>query len=224
MRHPQIESKDVFVFDWDGTILDSMTVKARNFGDALLSIPRVGRESYPVELLCGLYLTYSGRPRREIYGIVLQELGISAVDAPFDRFNQEFEKRNLRELVDAKLFPDAADYVRSLVSVGKKVFISSSVPQDELTTLVRGKMPKDLIDGIGAVLGSSVDFTKGDKHVQHIEALTGSPRSSIIAFGDDLADLELSTRAGIDCILVDRVNRFAKRKVMTVTSFYQLMD
>ena len=219
-----MNAKSIFVFDWDGTIFDSMPVKTANFVTAFAAALRQTIPGWPREAIAEMYGELSGRPRREIFDALLRRLGGEDQSASFEVFNAEFERRNLSELANAELFPDAVAYMRRLISDNQRIFVSSSVPNKELETLVEAKLPKDILERIDGIFGSSAGFSKGESHVRRIEAMTSLPRATMIAYGDDIADFDLSSDAGIDCILIDRNGKLPDCSAPRVSSFFQLIN
>lgn len=199
-----------------------MATKAENFVEAMLAVLhfKIIRPS-PAEL-ADLYFELSGRSREEIFVAILEGLGFKKGEVNYQEFNRLFEEKNIVRLAKAAIFPDALQFLKRLVVHRKQLFISSSVPQNELTALVGSRMPMDLTSKIGAILGTSESLSKGTEHVRYIEKLSGASKSEMIAFGDDLRDVELNVSAGIDCVLIDRRGRFGERDVYTAPSFLEI--
>jgi phosphoglycolate phosphatase-like HAD superfamily hydrolase len=199
--HDRLRDKRVFVFDWDGTILDSMRMKALNFDQAFSSVIADGTASKRV---AGHYLRLSGRPRKHIFFEILKLLEHETGKESFERFNAAFEALNKETLIHADAFADAVALLRELIRLNRRIFISSSVPQKELTALVEAILPAPIRERISSILGSEDGFSKGDGHLRWIMNETGATRDQLLVIGDDPADHELSQEAGVDCILVDR--------------------
>lgn len=222
--HAPLYTKSVFVFDWDGTILDSMPQKSLNFVRAFKSTIPESLQSELVDSMKGHYLQLSGHPRKYIFDGILNLLNLEPKEIIFDHFNAEFEVLNKQNLIYAKLFVDALDLLRALIDEGRQIFISSSVPPKELVDLVGAILPGSIRHNISSILGSSDDFSKGKGHLQWIISETGATRNQILVVGDDVADYELSLEAGVDCVLVDRRRILRGRKICTVSNLYQLRD
>lgn len=216
--------KEVFVFDWDGTILDSMEMKSRNFGQAFCSMLRGMQEQELADRVAGHYLRLSGHPRKRIFLQIMAILGREAEPDSFERFNDAFEKLNKASLIHARIFPDALALLEELIKRGRRIFISSSVPPQELSDLVEATLPASTRAGITSILGSRDGHTKGKGHLQTIMQETGAPHDKLLVFGDDPADHELSSEAGIDCILVDRSGILNRQGIKMVSSLIQIKD
>lgn len=219
-----LKDKEVFVFDWDGTILDSMELKSANFGQAFCSTQAGFLEQGLSDCLAGHYLRLSGHPRKRIFLQVMAILRKEAEPDSFERFNDAFEKLNKASLIHARIFPDALALLEELIKRGRRVFISSSVPPQELADLVEATLQPSARAGITAILGSSDGHTKGQGHLRTIMQLTGAPRDKLLVFGDDPADYELSSEAGVDCILVDRSGISNRQGIRMVGSLIQIKD
>ncbi len=219
-----VRDKKVFVFDWDGTILDSMALKSGNFGEAFCSTFPDEQALHLAGQVTGHYLMLSGHPRKHIFLQIMAILGRKAEPDSFLRFNNAFEKLNKASLIHARIFPDAHVLLEELIRRGSCIFISSSVPPQELSDLVEATLPAPIRAGITSILGSSDGHTKGRGHLRTIMHQTGTSKDKLLVFGDDPADHQLSAEAGVDCILVNRTGISNGQAVMTVGSLIQIKD
>ena len=220
----RLASKDVYVFDWDGTILDSMNVKGENFGKALIAALGQVRSILSQQEVTTLYLELSGRSRREIFIEILRRHGIEQGDTDFADFNRNFSEMNIAAMKSVSLFADAVQFLKYLAMRKKKIFISSSVPPTELSMIVSTCIPENLFRSFSGILGSSKSFTKGAAHLQRIEKLANVAKEAIIVFGDDLADYALAYDSGVDCLLIDRDGRFDPTAIPTIRSFLDIYE
>ena len=219
-----LQNKDVFVFDWDGTILDSMEMKSGNFGQAFCSTFLGRQEQELADRVSGHYLELSGHPRKRIFLQIMAMLGREAGPDSFERFNDVFERLNKASLIHARIFPDALVLLEELIKRGRRIFISSSVPPQELADLVEATLPAPARAGITAILGSADGHTKGQGHLRTIMQQTGATQDKLLVFGDDPADHELSSEAGVDCILVNRSGISNRQGISMVGSLIQIKD
>jgi phosphoglycolate phosphatase-like HAD superfamily hydrolase len=219
-----LREKSVFVFDWDGTLLDSMGLKARNFGEAFCSIQPEILGHVSARDVSEHYLRLSGYPRKHIFFQIMAKLGGQTGQYSFREFNNVFEKLNRCSLIHARIFPDARALMDELIRRGNKIFISSSVPPQELLELVAATLPASVLAGIASILGSVDGHAKGKGHLRTIIQETGTKCNNLIVFGDDPADHELSTEAGVDCILVDRSGILNGRGIRLVESLIQIKN
>lgn len=219
-----LKDKEVFVFDWDGTILDSMELKSVNFGQAFCSIQAGFQEQGLADSVAGHYLRLSGHPRKRIFLQIMAILGKEAEPDSFERFNDAFERLNKASLIHARIFPDALALLEELIKRGRRIFISSSVPPQELADLVDATLPAPARAGITAILGSRDGHTKGQGHLRTIMQETGAPQDKLLVFGDDPADHELTSEAGVDCILVDRSGILNPQGIRIVGSLIEIKD
>ena len=201
---PAIAQKTVFVFDWDGTLFDSMAVKTVSFA-AIVSawLARKGMAMTAPEV-ARLYRLYSGEPRRIIFQKIARDAGTEALDADCDAMSDALFARNRTALDAAPLFDDALPCLEALLARDKTLCLSSSVPQAELSHFVERKLPAALCARLAAVLGSQPGLAKGLGHLGVIRAATGVAAEAVLVVGDDVADRDLSCDAGIESVLVDR--------------------
>ncbi len=201
---PAIAQKKVFVFDWDGTLFDSMAAKTVSFATVVSAWLARNGEAMTVPEVAHRYRLYSGEPRRTIFRTIARDAGTHASDADCEAMSEELFARNRATLEAASLFEDALPCLDDLLARNKTVCLSSSVPQAELAHFVERKLPARLRRRLAAVLGSQPELAKGVGHLGAIRVATGAPAPEVVVIGDDMADRNLSTAAGIDSVLVDR--------------------
>ena len=163
MKNLNLKNKEIFVFDWDGTLFDSMTVKVHNFAEALVKSINVGtkRSDYLLNRVRILYKEFSGLPRRRVYDNVIEKSGLNTNSFNYDSFNEEFSRLNKIHLLNANIFNDAYYILNCLVQKNKIIFISSSVPQEELNYFTGKIIEDNLIKKIsGATLFRVVFYWK----------------------------------------------------------------
>ncbi len=218
-----LENKDVFVFDWDGTILDSMQIKFATFSETLSErAASYSKDRNLQNKIKTMYQNLSGLPRKEIFKRILKELNIQYNLIDYNEFNNCLVKKNKKRLEAAEIFFDAKELIKNLIKAKKTIFISSSVPQDELSFFTNKKLGADLKNGISACFGSSSGFHKGEEHLDFIQKNMNCNKRQMIFIGDDLMDYKLSVRAGVDFILIDRNSTCNYQNIYSVSSLKNL--
>ncbi|MBU1026508.1 MAG: HAD family hydrolase [Candidatus Margulisbacteria bacterium] len=186
-----INKFSVFVFDWDGTLFNSMPIKIRNLGVVFFKHFGCSREKVEE-----LYHRYSGIPRRELFNrIAFDALGRELGDTEFDQLSDEFTRSNLSELSrSGQLFDWTDNVLESLKNANKRTFVSSSAPQKELESIINNLKIKSFLD---EVMGSKPDFSKGEEHIQYLLSKYDIAKEEIIFIGDELNDVRLAKAAGV---------------------------
>ena len=221
---PMLSSREVFVLDWDGTLFDSMAIKFQSFARVAAEYLAEAGAATTTELAAEIYRANSGKPRREIFSIVGKARGIDLSESDFSIMSDRLTALNFRLLADAPVFADAMALLSHLVLYGRTPCVSSSVPQNELDHFVSRKIPRELRAHFGGVFGSAAGFSKGCAHLKRIMADNDVATERILAIGDDEADYELSTAAGVDCIIVNRADRVFPPRIPTVSALTELCD
>lgn len=204
-----VRTKKVFVFDWDGTLFDSMEGKTCSFSSVVSTYFTEHDKLIRPDLVATIYRTHSGKPRAEIFFEAAKVSGVQLEPADIDEMSERLFEYNRTILRKACLFPDARRLLDALAGRNVELFISSSVPQAELDYFVAAILPRSLRPRFSGVLGSSNGCSKGREHIAVISSQTSASRNDIVVIGDDEADYTLSNAAGVDCILVDREGRLA---------------
>lgn len=221
---PTLSSRAVFVLDWDGTLFDSMAVKLQSFAQVTATYLANTGANMTTERAAGIYRANSGKPRREIFAIVGKACGADLAEQDFKVMSDRLTTLNYKLLADARVFDDATALLSHLVQHGRTPCISSSVPQHELDHFVSRKVPRELRSAFGGVFGSAPGFGKGPAHLERIMTDNNVVAQSTLAIGDDEADYELGTAAGVDCIIVNRTQRVFAPHIPTVNVLTELCD
>lgn len=208
MKSLSLKNKKIFVFDWDGTLFDSMSIKVNNFAEALVKLTNIdiGGAADLSNKVRILYKEFSGLPRRTIYENVIQKSGLNVSSFNYNDFDEEFTRLNKNYLINANIFADADYFLNYLIQKDKILFISSSIPQEELNYFTGKILSGYLIKKFSGILGSELDFSKGADHIKFILKKTGYLIDKIVFIGDDIFDYNLSRQAGVDFILINRKN------------------
>lgn len=212
-----LKSKRVFVFDWDGTILDSMKIKLENFSHVLtVLIEKHVNNKDLQDVIRSMYKELSGKQRQDIFNEIIDRLGLDNKTVDYNEFDRKFTIENQNKLLSARIFPDAISLLNTLVLRNIPVFISSSMPQHELDFMVKARLDSDLISAVSMVLGSSGGFNKGIDHLDYIKKKMKCSKDQMLVLGDDVLDSDLSTIAGVDCIIIDREGRFIGQNLLAI--------
>lgn len=183
-----IQKKDknaqAVIFDFDGTIVDSMNAFA-NIASKVM--PR--HYAIDTETAKQRYLETSGLP-------FFQQLEAIFPGNPANaKAAEEYENLKLRNYFDEPLFEDAVETISNLRSRGIKVIVSSNNFQHLVDKFVgRTGIEFDM------VLGFKPGFAKGRDHFKHIEEKTGVARNAMTFIGDSIKDGERAADYGIKFI------------------------
>lgn len=172
------------IFDFDGTLVDSMEAFADIAAEAMSRHLKIdaatGRRRY---------LETSGIP-------FFQQLELIAPGNPNNATaSEEFERRKIENYFDEPLYHDTAKTLRHLRAQGIKVVVSSNNFQHLVDQFVERKgIAFDL------VLGFQEGFDKGEAHFRQVERTLGIPREQMTFVGDSLKDGERARASGVPFI------------------------
>lgn len=185
-------SKHVIIFDFDGTLVDSM-------GDFTQIAARVLQHYFGTTLAQGaeFYRATSGLPFCDQVAVLFPKH--PNTEAAITAFESEKATRYLAK----PAYPDAHDTLIALQQMGLHTVISSNNFQALVDRLAAHlKLPVDL------ALGLRENFGKGDPHFNHIATTFGVGREAMVFVGDSLKDAEHAQQAGID--FVGRLGTFSR--------------
>jgi hypothetical protein len=203
-----------------------MEIKIKNFQETLSKLVdfKINSNEFMLRVK-SLYEKYSGLPRETLFENILREAKIKGGTIKYSDFNKDFSRSNKRNLLKAKVFKDAKSFLYLLIKNKKDIFISSSMPQEELLFFTSKKLDADLRQNIKGILGTKDNFSKGSRHVEYIENDTGCRRGRFLFIGDDLYDYKLSMEAEVDFILINRkLKKFTITDIFEINSFSELED
>ena len=186
--------KWIVLFDWDGTLVDSLPVKIHNAG-------RLFQQAFgvPAEVIMQAYRRHSGVPRRQLFAAICTEAGIPPLDDErYNRLSKSFTEMNLASLTRASpgdlLQPSTTAALEALVRLGYPLYVSSSADTQEIRSLARGLgLEGFFVD----VLGSLPGFGKGEQHVRHVLEEQGASLDQLVFVGDEPTDIALGRSAGV---------------------------
>jgi phosphoglycolate phosphatase len=215
-----LNDKKAIVFDWDGTLFDSMAYKCSNFVDIF---ERLGCD--PKDLI-SLHTEYTGLPRNTLFSVVYRKLLKKDLsDKCFQELSNEYTELNHKKSKDAKLFDEVES---TLIDLKKKytLIISSSSVQNELDAATKNK---NIAHHFQLILGSKQNFSKGPEHIKHICAEFCLSRENILFIGDDQKDIELAMQSGVDVVRIMRDEKGIKGDylqaphIKTIDEIYKLL-
>jgi len=176
--------KKLCMFDFDGTLVDSMGAFADIAADVVwrhYGMPRdEAREKYlltsGIPFFQQLEIIFPGRTRNSVLA-------------------DEFEARKLEGFFEEPYFPDVRDTVGHLRSRGIKTAVSSNNFQYNVDRFVsRRPVPFDY------VLGFREGFAKGKDHFDFVMQRENLSSGDILFVGDSLKDAERALSCGVDFV------------------------
>lgn len=166
------------IFDFDGTLADSMPFLESIGVEIMMKYYRVSREE-----AIQRYRMTTGLPYEHQIEMNFPENPIN------EKAVEEFERLKIERIYEQSLFPDAVDVLQKLKSIGFRLFVSSSTFQPTITEYFRRKGLLNLLDGI---MGYRPSFEKGADHFRHVQNHYGVDLDEVVFVGDSLKDYERS--------------------------------
>lgn len=181
----------LFIFDWDGTLLDSadriVEVMQRAAGD------------------CGLS-TLTQPEIKNIIGLGLPEalrvLYPELADAELERMRAAYSRRFVEsEEVPCKLFPGVLDTLEALRAGGSRLAVATGKSRRGLVRVLSGLGMSDYFDATRCA-----DETRSKPHPQMLHELLHElavPAERAVMVGDTEYDMEMARAAGMSRVAVD---------------------
>lgn len=185
--------KHVVIFDFDGTLVDSM-------GGFTQIAARVLSKYFGVTQAQGaaLYKATSGLPFCDQVSALFPD------HANTEAAVSAFETEKATSYLSKAPYPDAFDMLNQLHQKGLTTVISSNNFQTLVDQLVQHtQLPVDLVLGL-----RDHNFGKGDPHFNHISEVVGVGRDAMVFVGDSLKDAEHALACEVD--FIGRLGTFSR--------------
>ena len=184
----------IILFDWDGTLIDSLPAKVRNA--CRLFQQEFGISPDDVALA---YRRVSGIPRKQLFASICADNGLPPLDDElYQRLSQRFTEMNLASLIDPNangiVAQETIDTLSALKASGYSLYISSSADPQEIR---KGASALGLDGFFIEMMGSLPGFGKGAQHVAHVLQSQAARPEQLIFVGDEPADITLGRAAGV---------------------------
>ena len=184
----------VIIFDWDGTIINSLDLKIANASNLF-------HETFGIDptKVASAYRRHSGIPRHELFDAICDDNGLPPVtSAQFQNLSNRFTELNLSVLSDPenkRIVPKGTiKALHMLVEQNIPRYISSSATTQEILQVARSH---DLKVYFNEILGSSPGFSKGKEHIRYVQAKQKVALRQIVFVGDEPNDIHLGKSAGV---------------------------
>jgi len=174
------------MFDFDGTIVDTMHEYARIASQEISVLYDVAEETARQ-----LYLETSGIP------FFQQLFTIFGDDKRNDLCARNFEARKALYLEDVKLTSFTTRALKKIRSLGLSIAITSNNFQNILDKFIDSQ--KNLFD---LVLGFGEKYSKGPSQFAHVIDTFGVDRRHIIFVGDSISDARKALAFGVDFVAI----------------------
>lgn len=182
MKLNELLKFDCFVFDGDGTLFDSNTVKFINIHKA---VEVVTGDSKKAQEFAERFIRESGVPREEkIFASFEADLGSAILE--------KYNNLNLTSIEGVKLIPGAYDILNLLFNAGKKIILCSAGDEIEVLRILK----KYQMENIFAAKLMGAQKTK-----EKLASVIGHQKS--IYFGDALKDFLLAQELSIPFVYVN---------------------
>tara|TARA_Y100000816_G_C25964291_1_gene503159 strand:+ start:186 stop:851 length:666 start_codon:yes stop_codon:yes gene_type:complete len=202
-----LKNKKVFVFDFDGVIVDSVGIKTKAFSQLF--------ENYGSNVqkkVVDHHLVNGGMSRYKKISFYYKEfLNHSLNEQELNKLCDDFSDLVLKKVIEAPLIDGVLSFLNKLNKMNKKIYINTGTPQDEIKIILQ---KKQLIKIFDAAYGSP---RSKDQNMEIIIRQNSKNLSDYIFFGDALSDLSTAIKFNIDFV---GVGLFIKKYLNKVNHFH----
>ena len=186
----RLKRRDLWLFDFDGVIKDSNSVKGEIFSYLF--------RAHPEDALKKIVLHHTTHPqisRERKIRLYLEYVGLEVIDGKVNDLVEEFGRLSERKVAESEWVPGVLDFIVRLKQ-DSRVGIVSAMPSDELERLVSTLGMTEMID-----FYSGYPVSKESAICAALEMFSISPEDTLF-FGDARSDLEAASKTGIGFCLV----------------------
>jgi HAD superfamily hydrolase (TIGR01509 family) len=189
--HGAYSSKRDFLFDLDGTLVDSTAAHTRAFVDALTPSHTALARRFN-------YAPFAGRPTREVF----IALGVSDEAELIDLVQRK--QRNYRaalERGDVVVFPGAMPLLERLREGGARLFLVTGASRVSTERVLELTRLAPLFAGITCAEDVRAGKPSAEPYL-HTLSKYGLEKQDCLAMEDGKSGIESAQNAGLDCVLI----------------------
>lgn len=176
------------ILDFDGVILESLTIKSNAFLEVYRDYPEYADEIMTYHLKNGGVSRYN-----KFVHINNNILGIPITDEEIERNADTFSNVVLEGMLNCPFVKGAEDFLKDY-SKRSHLYIASGTPEDELRMIVTKRGLDDYFNG---VYGTPL---KKDEHILNIIELEGISHNEVCFIGDAMTDYLGAEKANVSFI------------------------
>ncbi len=183
---------NLFIFDCDGVILDSNSIKTKAFEETLNSFP-----DKSVKKLIDYHLKNGGISRFRKFEKFFNDFYSSDnKENEIDESIRKFSMIVKSKLLDCDFVPGSIEYIKFLYSNKKRIYINSGSDEQELNEIFTKRNIEYLFHGIK---GSP---RNKEQNMEIILRTEKADKTKTIFFGDSNSDYQASKKFGVDFVFV----------------------
>lgn len=210
MNH--LKNKKTIIWDWNGTLLNDTELCVACMNKVLTK-----RNMKRIDV--NIYRDYFTFPVKNYY----KAIGFDFKTEDFEIPAMEFINHYYSSIVNAELHPDTFNILDHFKNLGFKQLVLSAMEHNNLESSLTSKGIIKYFDDVSGI-NDHYAHSKLEIGIDLINR-TGTDIETAVMVGDTVHDLEVSSKLGIDCILVSNGHQSNKRLLKETTSVYtNLMD
>ena len=187
----------VVVFDWDGTLVDSMKALSGSFVDIASEYFGVRKEEAAQIMQMHLGQDLTAHMAR-IAASKNPMFSAAMVEKAIKKYRESEAKSDAK----SKLFPEVLKVISELKRDGYELCVSSGRPQNSILAGVKGK---GMTPCFRFILGTKSEFHKGKAHFDFISKALTATAKQLVFVGDGPFDMKVGKEYG--CLTVGRIDQ-----------------
>jgi|TARA_B100001971_G_C18260476_1_gene586322 phosphoglycolate phosphatase-like HAD superfamily hydrolase len=214
-----IKDKSIFIFDFDGVLVDSVEIKTDAF---VFLYKEYGNEI--VNKIIEHHRLNGGMSRYEKFKHYHQSfLNQKITKDEINTLDQKFSNYVVNKVVNSPEVEGASEFLNKYYK-HNKCFVNSATPNIEIKKIIKLRGWTEYFEGI---FGSPDDKIKNISKIFHyIDNIQSDKKNSTVFFGDAKSDFLAAKAAGIDFVLLLTSKKklsFAKEVKFSINNFLNLI-
>tara|TARA_B100000315_G_C14487491_1_gene545886 strand:- start:64 stop:696 length:633 start_codon:yes stop_codon:yes gene_type:complete len=199
------------IFDFDGTIVDSLDIKTNAFTE----LYKAHGEGV-VEKVEKHHLSNGGMSRFEKFEFYHKEfLGVELLKDQILKLANNFSDIVFKKVVQASYLPGAIEFI-SKNNGNYDLYISTATPEYEIIKILKEKKIMDYFKGVYGSPKSKIE------HIKYIKKNKSYKNSEMVFVGDSIIDYESAHLSNISFIGMNFYSRVVPERIVTIKNMLDL--
>jgi len=203
------------VFDWDGTIVDSIPAFVESLNDFCME--RLGVNP---EISAGNFPSNVGKHTHDEIRRIAEDAGKRLSDEELSKLYDEYYEISSQASDEAPVFPDVPVALQQLNDEGYMLFISSWWDERRLKKLVKAKPFSNLFTLVLGTRGRN--FTKGPAHIRYLQSRFSITPKETAWIGDGPIDIKVGREC--DCYTIGRIGTLTEGQLLSLGAHRAVKD
>lgn len=182
-----LTSKKIIIFDYDGVIADTLTIKSDAFISTFSDVALFNNDK---DYISKYHFKNGGVSREKKIIHFMEYFGVPYSDYEFNERLNKFKGELSNKLFSAKEIKGVWNFIDKMWRKGFVLYIASAAPEDELKSILEKQSKKAMFESI---FGFPKKKSESIRSIMHKH-----PESKVLFFGDSVQDINAVKESGFE--------------------------